>query len=123
MADARRILVVDDSRDIRELLSEGLRSAGYEVHTASDGEEALLIAEAMPPSLLILDIMMPKKSGWELLRELRQHPRLRDLKVIVLTAIGANIGQATSALHGADAHIDKPFAFSALLAEVKGLIG
>ena len=123
MANPPRILVVDDSRDIRDLLSEGLRSAGYDVHTASDGEEALLIAETMPPALVILDIMMPRMSGWELLKALRKHPQLSQLKVIVLTAIGANIGEATSTLHGADAHFDKPFAFMELLRTVEELVG
>lgn len=105
------------------MLSDGLRSAGYRVQTAGDGEEALLIAETMPPDLFILDIMMPIKSGWELLRDLRKHPQLGEKKIMVLTAIGKTIGEATSEIHGADAHLDKPFAFVELLRQVEALIG
>ncbi|MBT8493529.1 MAG: response regulator [Deltaproteobacteria bacterium] len=123
MSEAPRILVVDDSHDLRELLTAGLRSAGYQVITASDGEEALLVATTLVPRLIILDIMMPIMNGWEFLRDVRKVAQLKDTKVMVLTAIGASIGEATSELAGADAHMDKPFAFTELLATVAELIG
>jgi DNA-binding response OmpR family regulator len=123
MSEVPRILVVDDSHDMRELLTAGLRSAGYHVITASDGEEAMLVATTMPPNLIILDIMMPVMNGWEFLRDVRTEPVLNNTKVMVLTAIGATIGEATSELAGADAHMDKPFQFTELLATVAELIG
>jgi len=123
MGQGPRILVVDDSHDVRELLTAGLRSSGYHVITASDGEEALLIASTMPPDLIILDIMMPIMNGWEFLRDLRRDPALGSMKVMVLTAIGATVNDATSNLAGADAHMDKPFVFAELLANVASLIG
>lgn len=105
------------------MLGVGLRGAGYQVSDAADGEEALLIAEALRPDLVILDIMMPVKSGWEFLRDVRKIPALKHLKIIVLTAIGAAVGEATSSLAGADAHLDKPFQLTELLKVVEDLIG
>ena len=81
---ARPILVVDDDPALREMVSEVLQDAGYEVEVAADGEEALRLIEDVPPRLLILDIQMPRVDGPALARELRA--RLRDLPVIVMTA-------------------------------------
>ena len=80
----RPILVVDDDRAVRDLVSEVLRDAGYEVALAADGDEAMRVIDASPPRLLILDIQMPRVDGPTLARELRA--RLRDLPVIVMTA-------------------------------------
>ena len=119
----RSVLVVDDSREIRELISTHLRSLGYKVITSGDGEDALLICQVQRPDVMILDVMMPEKNGWEVLRELRQDRRLAGIKVIMLTAIGRTVGPMTSDLHGADAHMDKPFDLNDLADTISAVLG
>ena len=119
----KKVLVVDDSREIRELLGTHLRGLGYQVITSGDGEDALLICQFQRPDLMILDVMMPEKNGWEVLKELKQHPQLSRIKVIVLTAIGEQVGEMTSELHGADAHMDKPFDLGELADTITALLG
>lgn len=80
----RPILVVDDDPALRQLVSDVLSDAGYEVEVAGDGEEAMRLIEHLPPRLLLLDIQMPRVDGPSLARELRA--RLRDLPVVVMTA-------------------------------------
>lgn len=108
------ILIVDDNPQILGMLSARLKSRGYRVATAEDGEAALAAIERERPALLLLDVMMPKKNGWEVARAVRQDPAARDVKIIMLTAIGESINELTSPLYGADAHLDKPFDFDEL---------
>jgi CheY-like chemotaxis protein len=82
----RRVLVVDDDRDIRELLGELLASEGYEVASAGDGQRALAEARANRPDVILLDLMMPVMSGWEFRKEQLRDPRLSDIPVVVVTA-------------------------------------
>lgn len=105
------------------MLNLRLGKRGYRVIEASDGESALALARAEQPALVVLDIMMPKMNGWEVARSLRQNADTRDIKIIVLTAIGAQINEMTSPLYGADAHIDKPFQFTDLEAKIDELLG
>jgi|SRR5690606_8072915 len=109
-----RILVVDDTPEILTLVETRLRRLGHQVRTATDGEEALAAARAEPPDLVVLDIMMPKQSGWEVARALRKDEATRDVKIVVLTAIGQQVNQLTSPIYGADAYLDKPFDFADL---------
>ena len=121
--DAETILIVDDDPEILGMLDLRLGKRGYRVIEASDGESALALARAEKPALIVLDIMMPKMNGWEVARSLRQDEATRDIKIIVLTAIGAQINDLTSPLYGADAHIDKPFQFTDLEAKIDELLG
>jgi DNA-binding response OmpR family regulator len=109
-----RILVADDDPEILTLLGLRLKQRGYEVIEASDGEKALEQAREQKPDLVILDVMMPQKNGWEVARELKQDAETKDLGIIILTAIGEKMNEITSPLYGADAYIDKPFEFDKL---------
>ena len=102
----KTILVVDDDPEILSMLQLRLEHRGYKVLTASDGKEA--------PALMILDVMMPSKNGWEVARALKQDPVTEGIKILMLTAIGAQVNEMTSPLYGADAHLDKPFNFNEL---------
>ncbi len=108
------ILAVDDDPDILGMITLRLGKRGYEVLTAVDGEKALDIAQDRMPSLVVLDVMMPKMSGWEVARALRQNPATKGIKIVILTAIGEQINAMTSPLYQVDAHIDKPFDFTVL---------
>lgn len=117
-----KVLVADDDVDILSLVTRYLRSLGVEVREANDGEEALRIARAELPSLVILDVMMPGKSGWEVCREMRSDPDLKKTPVLMLTGIGEKLNEMTSPLYGANAFIDKPFDLKDLDAKVRELL-
>jgi len=108
------ILVVDDAPEILALVETRLRRRGFDVVTAADGEAALIAARARPPDLVVLDIMMPKRNGWEVARALKRDPTTQATKIVVLTAIGEQVNEITSPLYGADAYLDKPFDFAEL---------
>lgn len=108
------ILVVDDTPEILALVETRLRRRGFDVVTAADGDAALVAARARTPDLVVLDIMMPKRNGWEVARALKRDPTTQSTKIVVLTAIGQQINQITSPLYGADAYLDKPFDFDDL---------
>jgi len=100
-----------------ELVSRHLRSLDQpklEVIEASDGDEAWKLALDRLPDLVVLDVMMPGMSGWEVCRKIRQHPELAHTGVLMLTGIGENLNETTSPLFGADEYIDKPFDFERL---------
>jgi DNA-binding response OmpR family regulator len=116
------VLVVDDDPAIVGLLETRLSSTGYRVLTAADGEEALQQARDESPDLVVLDVMMPKMNGWEVARALRHDDDTRDIKIVMLTAIGPQVNEMTSPLYGADAYIDKPFEFGELEAIIQELL-
>jgi len=114
-----KILVVDDDQHIRELVSMFLRKAGFEIHEACDGLEALAVLEAVKADLVILDIMMPNLDGWELCRQLRtQH----ELPVLMLTAKGETAQKIKGFELGADDYLVKPFEPLELVVRVKALL-
>jgi DNA-binding response OmpR family regulator len=116
------VLVVDDDPAIVGMLETRLSSTGYRVLTAADGEEALQQARDNRPAVVVLDVMMPKMNGWEVARALRQDQDTKDVKIVMLTAIGPQVNEMTSPLYGADAHIDKPFEFKELEAIISDLL-
>ncbi len=116
---AKRILVVDDEKDIIDLLKFNLESEGYRVNTAMDGETALELAIADAPDLILLDIMLPGKDGWEVIRELRHHGKTIHTPVIFLTAKDSEIDEVVGLELGADDYIVKPVSIRKLLARVK----
>ena len=118
----KRILVVDDDPEILALLVARLKQRGYEIFEANDGEKALEQARESKPDLVILDVMMPHKNGWEVARELKQDPSTKGIGIIVLTAIGEKMNELTSPLYGADAYIDKPFEFDKLEKTISGVL-
>ena len=108
------VLVADDEPSTLALVTAHVRSKGFKVIEASDGEMAWQLAHQHLPHLVILDVMMPGMSGWEVCRKIRESLPLAHTGVIMLTGIGENLNEMTSPLYGADAHLDKPFEFSDL---------
>src|ERR1051325_2700603 len=117
------ILVVDDDPEIVAMLTTRLSHRGYKVTTASDGHRALELAKREKPALVLLDVMMPGKSGWEVARALKQDPVTQGIKIVMVTAIGEQGNEMPSPRYGADAHIDKPFEFERLERVISGLVG
>ncbi len=108
------VLVADDEPSMLELVARHLRTMNdpkLEVIQASDGEEAWRLAREHLPDLVVLDVMMPGMSGWEVCRKIREDVALAHTGVVMLTGIGENLNEMTSPLYGADAYIDKPFEF------------
>jgi DNA-binding response OmpR family regulator len=111
------VLVADDEPTMLELVSRHLRSIQepkLEVIEASDGDKAWELALDRLPDLVVLDVMMPGMSGWEVCRKIRQDVRLAHTGVLMLTGIGESLNETTSPLFGADEYIDKPFDFEKL---------
>lgn len=108
------ILVVDDDPEIVTMLSTRLGKRGYQVATASDGAKALEAAKNQRFDVVLLDVMMPGKSGWEVARALKQDPATQDVKIVMVSAIGEKTNEITAPIYGADAHVDKPFEFEHL---------
>lgn len=118
-----KILVVDDSPTHLKLASEPFIAKGYEVVTANDGEEALKVAAAEKPALAILDVVMPKKNGFKVCRELKSSPQYKGIKVILLTSKNQESDKFWGEKQGADAYITKPFDTDDLFATALKLIG
>ena len=116
------ILVVDDDPDVARFVEVNLRSAGYEVQVATDGEEALEKAVDMRPDLVLLDVMMPKLDGFEVAQRLRRDPRTSSCSIIMLTAKALSADKVLGLSSGADDYIIKPFDPVELLARVKGTL-
>jgi len=119
------VLVADDEPTMLELVARHLRSIDrpkLEVIEASDGDEAWRLARERLPDLVVLDVMMPGMSGWEVCRKIRQDAALAHTGVLMLTGIGESLNEATSPLFGADEYIDKPFEFDQLDAKVMSVL-
>jgi DNA-binding response OmpR family regulator len=114
------ILVVDDNRDNAEIVRQLLEAHGYSTLVAHDGDEALALFDAARPALVILDVMMPGRSGWEVCRVMKQHPlHGRHVRVIILTALSAWNDKQAALQTGADDYVTKPLDFRDLLARVQ----
>jgi diguanylate cyclase (GGDEF)-like protein len=116
------ILVVDDDPDIARFVEVNLRSAGYEVSVAGDGEEALEKADDLHPDLVLLDVMMPRIDGFEVAQRLRKNPKTANTSIIMLTAKALSTDKVLGLTAGADDYIIKPFDPIELLARVKGTL-
>ena len=116
------VLIADDDLEILGLTRSLLRRRGFEVFEASDGDEAMRQLLENLPDLVILDVMMPGQSGWEVCRSIRETDSLKDMGVIMLTGVGERLNEMTSPLYGADAFIDKPFEFEDLDAKIDELL-
>jgi two-component system, OmpR family, phosphate regulon response regulator PhoB len=116
------ILVVDDEPAIVELVRYNLEKAGFHVATAGDGREARLIIDERAPDLVVLDWMLPERSGLELCRELRRKPGTRALPIVLLTARGEESDRIRGLETGADDYVSKPFSPSELVARVRALL-
>lgn len=116
------ILVADDDPDIRDIVSFRLERAGYETVTASAGDDALRLARERTPQLCVLDVMMPRVNGFEVVRELRGDPATASIPILMLTASVQDKDVAKGFETGADDYLKKPFNTSELLARVAALL-
>ena len=117
-----KILIAEDERDIRDLVAFTLRFAGYEVFTAANGEEAVELAPNVNPDLILMDVRMPRMTGYEACRIMKLNPDLKDIPIVFLSAKGqeTEIQQGLDA--GAEEYLLKPFAPDQLTSHVKNIL-
>lgn len=117
-----KILIAEDERDIRDLVAFTLRFAGYEVFTAANGEEAVQMAPNVSPDLILMDVRMPRMTGYEACKIMKLNPDLRDIPIVFLSAKGqeAEIQQGLDV--GAEEYLLKPFAPDQLTSHVKTIL-
>lgn len=120
---AKRIVYVDDDLELVRLVETALSDEGWDVMTANDGESGLEMILVEQPDLVILDVMMPGLTGWEISKYLRTKKAFSDLPILMLTGIGERMNALTAPLYGATAHLDKPFDLDDLLEVVRQLLG
>ena len=119
---AKKILIVDDEPNIVISLEFLMKKEGFEVAVANDGDEALAKVVSFNPDLLLLDVMMPKKSGFEVCEALRADSQRAGLKIVMLTAKGRDTEMAKGLAIGADAYVTKPFSTKELVDKVKEML-
>jgi len=118
----KKIMVVDDEPHLVRSLTFILEKAGYNVSSASNGEEALSKILQSKPNLIFLDVMMPKKNGYEVCEEIKKSSELKDIYVIILTAKGQETDREQGLKAGADEFITKPFSPLEIVARVKKIL-
>ena len=119
---ARSVLVVDDEPNIVLSLEFLMRQAGYDVRVARDGEAALKAIEDDPPALVLLDVMMPKRDGFDVCQTIRANPKWKGVRVVLLTAKGRDIEREKGMALGADDYITKPFSTREVMQKIKQLL-
>ena len=119
----RKVLIADDEENIVAALEFLLQRSGYEVHVARNGDEALRLVEACDPDLVLLDVMMPQRSGYEVCQRIRANEARRHVKIVMLSAKGREVEIAKGLALGADAYVTKPFSTRELLAQIHALLG
>jgi len=117
-----KVMVVDDSPTELKLMSEPFLSQGYELTTATDGDEAIQKAESDHPDLIVLDVVMPNLNGFNVCRHIKNSAELKDIKVILLTSKNQESDKFWGRKQGADAYMTKPFTQEKLLATAAGLL-
>jgi DNA-binding response OmpR family regulator len=120
--EKKKVLAVDDEPNILMSIEFILEMEGYEVHVARDGEEALEVAARVQPDLILLDVNMPRKDGYEVCRILREREPMSGTKVIMLTAKGQMLERKKGIEVGADEYVTKPFSTDELLDKIRALI-
>ena len=120
---AKRVLIADDEPNIVASLEFLMEQAGYEVKVAANGQEALELAASFRPDLILLDVMMPGKNGYEVCQSLKSDPATRSVKVVMLSAKGRDIEVAKGLELGADAYVTKPFSTRDLVAQIRDMLG
>jgi DNA-binding response OmpR family regulator len=117
-----KVLAVDDEPNILMSIEFILEMEGYQVYLARDGEEALEVAGRVRPDLVLLDVNMPRKDGYEVCRILRENEQLAETKVIMLTAKGQTLERKKGLEVGADEYVTKPFSADELLQKIRALL-
>ena len=118
----KSVLVVDDEPNIMLSLEYLMKRAGYEVRTARDGEEALTSILTSPPDLVLLDINIPKRNGYEVCQAVRSNPDLKDVRILMVTAKGREVEIEKGLALGADGYATKPFSTKELAERVAKLL-
>lgn len=122
-AMAKRVLIADDEPNIVTSLEYLMTKSGYEVEVARNGEEALALVESFMPDLVLLDVMMPRRSGYEVCQKMRERAEWRHIKIVVLSAKGREAEVSKGLSLGADAYVTKPFSNRELITRVADLLG
>ena len=118
----KRILIADDEPHIVTALEFLLKNNGYEVQVARNGDEALALMGSAPPDLVLLDVMMPLRSGYDVCRQIRRQTELRAIKVVMLSAKGGQADVQKGLDAGADLYITKPFSNRELLEKISAVL-
>ena len=119
----KKVLIADDEPNIVAAIEFLLKQRGYDVYTAGDGGEALRAMERVVPDLVVLDIMMPQTSGYEVCQTIRRRSEWRHIKVLMLSAKGRDAEVVKGVAMGADLYVTKPFSTRELMARIDGLLG
>jgi DNA-binding response OmpR family regulator len=119
----KRILIADDEPNIVVSLEFLMRQRGYEVRSVGNGEDALAAVAEFGPDLVLLDVMMPRMSGYEVCQKVRENAAWQGVRIIMLSAKGRDIEVSKGLAVGADAYVTKPFSTKDLLARVGELLG
>jgi DNA-binding response OmpR family regulator len=119
---AHKILIADDEPNIVVSLEFLMKREGYAVRVVGNGDDALAEVASFMPDLVLLDIMLPRRSGFEVCQQIRADPRFRDVKIVMLTAKGRDTEMQKGLALGANTYITKPFATKELVARVKELL-
>ena len=119
----KRILIVDDEPNIVLSLEFLMKKNGYEVETATDGDQAIAAAEQQKPDLMLLDVMMPRKDGYQVCQLLRGRDEFNDVRIVMLTAKGRDVEREKGLSLGADDYITKPFSTQDVVDKVSELLG
>jgi DNA-binding response OmpR family regulator len=119
---ARKVLIADDEQNIVISLEFLLKREGFEVLVAADGEAALQMIAEHHPDLVLLDVMMPKRNGYEVCQRMRERPDWRGIKIIMLSAKGRDVEVSKGVSLGADLYVTKPFSNAELVAQINALL-
>jgi DNA-binding response OmpR family regulator len=117
----RKVLIVDDEPNIVTALEFLLKRSGYDVRAASNGEEALAMVESYVPDVVLLDVMMPVRSGYDVCQRMRERPEWRHIRIVMLSAKGREAEVSKGLSLGADLYITKPFSTQELIAAIDAL--
>ena len=120
---SKKVLIADDEPNIVAAVEFLLQRNGYEVHVARNGDEALKLVEACNPDIVLLDVMMPVRSGYEVCKRIRENDAWRHIKIIMLSAKGRDAEVTKGLAIGADDYVTKPFSTRDLLQKIGELLG
>jgi len=120
---AYSVLVVEDEPNIVDSLSFLLKQAGFQVQIARDGDAAIRVMESRVPDLVLLDVMLPRRDGYDVCREIRENPAWGDVKIMMLTAKGRALDRRKGMELGADDYVTKPFSTREIVARAQRLLG
>jgi DNA-binding response OmpR family regulator len=120
---SKKILIADDEPNIVTSLEYLMHKSGYEVSIARNGDEALALVESFLPDVVLLDVMMPRKSGYEVCQQIRERAEWRHIKIVMLSAKGREAEVSKGLSLGADTYVTKPFSNQELIATIDALLG